>query len=180
MSQFSLNFANAIISESSPSSIRRPLMVAETDGQFRAASDHDVLCAARDIIETLTPRTKVMSPAEAKTFVQVKLVGLEREVFAMLLLDNQHGLIAYVEPFAGTIDQATVHPREMVKLALQHNAAAVILAHNHPSRSSEASKADVATTSQLVAALDLVGVRVLDHLIVAGHVVTSMAQLGLM
>ena len=96
------------------------------------------------------------------------------------LLDNRHHLLAFVELFRGTIDGAAVHPREVVKEALRHNAAAVILAHNHPSGIAEASQADRLITQRLREALQLVDIRVLDHLIVAGDFILSFAERGLL
>ena len=98
----------------------------------------------------------------------------------MLFLDNQHRLIRYVEMFRGTIDNASVYPREVVKEALKLNAAAVILSHNHPSGHPEPSKADRTLTKRLIDALALVDVRTLDHIIVAGHERVSFAELGLL
>ena len=103
-----------------------------------------------------------------------------REVFAVLFLDAQHRLIEYEELFYGSLDGASVHPREVVRAALKHNAAAVILSHNHPSGVAEPSGADQRVTERLRAALALIDVRVLDHLIVGGNAVTSMAERGLM
>lgn len=118
------------------------------------------------------------SPGDTKRFLKLKLAELEHEVFAVLFLDNRHRLINYEEMFRGTIDGASVHPREVVKRALQHNAAAVILAHNHPSGVAEPSRADEQITRRLKEALALVEIRVLDHLIV-GSEITSMAERGL-
>jgi DNA repair protein RadC len=96
-----------------------------------------------------------------------------------LLLDSHHRLIEYVELFRGTIDGASVHPREVVKLALAKNAAALVLAHPHPSGVAEPSHADELITKRLVSALSLVDIRVLDHVIVAGGEVSSFAERGL-
>lgn len=118
------------------------------------------------------------SPDDTKRFLKLKLAELEHEVFAALFLDNRHRLIAFEELFTGTIDGCSVHPREVVKRALTHNAAAVILAHNHPSGVAEPSRADEQITRRLKEALELVEIRVLDHLIV-GSEITSMAERGL-
>lgn len=107
-----------------------------------------------------------------------KLSAYEREVFAVMLLDSQHRLIAFQELFFGTIDAASVYPREVVKAALQSNAAAVIFAHNHPSGDPEPSQADRAITTRLIAALNLIDVRVLDHIVV-GQAAVSFAERGL-
>ena len=117
------------------------------------------------------------SPQESQTYLKHKLRHHEREVFAVLFLDNQHRLIEYRELFYGTIDSATVHPREAVKAALELNAAAVILSHNHPSGLSEPSQADRRITQRIKDALSLVEVRVLDHIVV-GDDLTSFAERG--
>ena len=118
-------------------------------------------------------------PSMAQTFFRDKLGGLEREVFAVALLDTRHRLIHYEEMFLGTIDGAEVHPREVVKAALRHNAAAVMLAHNHPSGVVEPSAADRAVTARLKQALVLVDVRLLDHVVVGGGASLSMSARGL-
>ncbi len=99
-----------------------------------------------------------------------------QEVFAIVFLDNRHRVIAYEELFYGTIDGASVHPREIVRKALEHNAAAVILAHNHPSGIAEPSTADERLTSRVREALGLIDVRVLDHIIVGGDTTYSFAE----
>ena len=119
-----------------------------------------------------------ISPDHTRKFLQLKLSELEHEVFAVMFLDNRHRLITFEEMFRGTIDGANVYPREVVKTALKHNAAAVILAHNHPSGVAEPSRADEAITRRLKEALGLVDVRVLDHLVVGSEIV-SMAERGL-
>jgi DNA repair protein RadC len=110
----------------------------------------------------------------------LKLSHLEHEVFSAIFLDNRHRILTYEEMFRGTIDGASVHPREVVKRAIQLNAAAVIFAHNHPSGIAEPSKADEAITKRLANALKLIDVRVLDHLIIAGADVVSFAERGLL
>jgi DNA repair protein RadC len=108
-----------------------------------------------------------------------RLATREFETFCLIYLDNRHRLIACEDLFRGTIDGASVHPREVVKEALRHNAAAVILAHNHPSGVAEPSHADELITRRLREALQLVDIRVLDHLIVAGGETVSFAERGL-
>lgn len=120
------------------------------------------------------------SPADVKVYLTAKLASLDHEVFAVLFLDNRHRLIEYVEMFRGTIDGASVHPREVVKEALRLNAAAVILAHPHPSGNPEPSAADKAITRQLREALALIDVRTLDHIVVAGNATVSFAERGLL
>jgi DNA repair protein RadC len=111
--------------------------------------------------------------------LKLKLGKYEWEVFACLFLDNRHRVLAFEEMFRGTLDGASVHPREVVRAALKHNAAAVILAHNHPSGTAEPSAADHNITRQLRDALQLIGVHVLDHLVIGSGEPTSMAARGL-
>lgn len=119
-------------------------------------------------------------PELVQEFLVAKLAGLDQEVFAMLLLDARLRLIAYVELFRGTIDGAAVYPREVVREVLKHNAASVILAHNHPSGSTVPSQEDRMLTTRLSDALRLIDVRTVDHMIVAGTQTTSFASLGLL
>ncbi len=126
-------------------------------------------------------RSNVISdPGATRRYLKSKLRGYSREVFACMYLDNQNHLIRYEELFFGTIDGASVHPREVVKQVLQHNAAAVIFAHNHPSGLAEPSQADQRITDRLKSALSLVDVRVLDHMIVGDCDVLSFAESGLL
>jgi DNA repair protein RadC len=119
------------------------------------------------------------SPAHTARYLKLRLRRREREVFAVLLLDSQHRVIEYEELFFGTIDGTSVHPREVVRAALRRNAAAVIVAHNHPSGVAEPSQADVRITERLRSALALVDVRLLDHFVVGDVDVTSLAERGL-
>jgi DNA repair protein RadC len=112
--------------------------------------------------------------------LSLKLGTLDHEVFALIFLDKRHRVISYLEMFRGTIDGASVHPREVVKEVLKQNAAAVILAHPHPSGVAEPSQADEFITTRLKEALGLIDVRVLDHIIIAGADSTSMAERGLL
>jgi DNA repair protein RadC len=111
--------------------------------------------------------------------VQLQLAGLAQEVFAVLFLDSQHRLLKWDEMFRGTLQQTSVYPREVVRRALALNAGAVILAHNHPSGLAEPSRADEYLTQTLKSALQLVDVRVLDHLVVGQGAVVSFAERGL-
>lgn len=120
------------------------------------------------------------SPQLVRNLLRLKLESLEAEVFAILFLDNQHRLIEYREMFFGTIDSASVYPREVVKAALYNNAAACILSHNHPSGVAEPSQADIALTRRLKEALALVDIRVLDHLVVGQRDIVSFAERGLL
>ena len=125
------------------------------------------------------PGEAFRSPASVQDYLRLYFAGMEHEVFATLWLDSQHRLIEAVPMFRGTLTQTSVYPREVVKDALRFNAAAVILAHNHPSGYAEPSRDDEIITSTLKATLDLIDVRVLDHIIVAGKGITSFAERGL-
>ena len=137
--------------------------------ELRPATAKEVIAASRWLMTRRVRRGVALdSPSVVRDFLTNKLGALEHEVFAVLLLDTRHRLIEYVELFRGTIDGASVHPREVVKLALARNAAAIILAHPHPSGIAEPSVADELITQRLKEALGLVDIRVLDHLIIAG------------
>lgn len=143
------------------------------------------LCAAvemtRRSIESRIQRGDAFSdPSQTRQYLSIRLKSYEREVFACLFLDNQHRLISYEELFFGTIDGASVHPREVVKRSLETNAAAVIFAHNHPSGIAEPSQADRRITARLASALALVDIRVLDHMVVGDGEVVSFAERGLL
>ncbi|MBE8595870.1 JAB domain-containing protein [Xenorhabdus sp. BG5] len=120
------------------------------------------------------------STQAARDWLKLKMAGLEREEFMVLYLNQQNKLIAHETLFAGSISSTEVHPREVVKRALYFNAAAVILAHNHPSGDTTPSQADKAITQRLVQALQLVDIRVPDHLIVGGTQILSFAEHGLL
>ena len=141
------------------------------------------LAAARELVrrsleETLSKGNALSSPAVVADYLKVILNGREHEVFVALFLDAQHRLIAAEELFRGTLSQTSVYPREVVKRSLAVNAAAVIFAHNHPSGVAEPSNSDVMLTNALKQALALVDVKVLDHFVVAGNGVLSMAERG--
>lgn len=156
------------------------LLVRDVDGQYRPAHADEVLCHARRLLANRVRRGATMSSPEAvKDHLRLELGALEHEVFCVLFLDAQHRIIALKQMFRGTVSQTSVYPREVVKEALAVNAAAVILAHNHPSGSVEPSRADEFLTQTLRTALALVDVRVLDHLVVAGADVCSFAERGL-
>tara|TARA_R100001143_G_C3358847_1_gene134230 strand:+ start:3016 stop:3522 length:507 start_codon:yes stop_codon:yes gene_type:complete len=168
MSQFSSSFDSS-------------LLVRNDQGGYLPATADQILEAARRVVDQrICNGAPFASPDIVKEYLGAKLAGLEHEIFAVLFLDNQHRLIRYVEMFRGTIDSASVHPREVVKEALKLNAAAVIVSHNHPSAHAEPSQADKKITVRLKEALGLVDVRTLDHIIVAGHERVSFAELGLL
>jgi DNA repair protein RadC len=136
--------------------------------------------ARRAVAEQLKAREVFGSPDAVKNYLQLHLARRPHEVFAALFLDAQNKLIAMEELFRGTLTQTSVYPREVVLKALHHHAAAVVLAHNHPSGTVQPSRADEALTQTLKAALALVDVRVLDHVIVAPGQALSMAEKGLL
>ncbi|MBV8617728.1 MAG: DNA repair protein RadC [Curvibacter sp.] len=136
--------------------------------------------ARRAMAGRLRERQVFQSPGEVQHYLQLQLAGRGHEVFAVLFLDSQHRLLAFEELFRGTLTQTSVYPREVLLRALHHQAAAVVLAHNHPSGNVSPSKADETLTQSLRAALALVDIRVLDHLIVAPGAWTSLAERGLM
>ncbi|HCF5040561.1 TPA: DNA repair protein RadC [Pseudomonas aeruginosa] len=168
------------MSQLSFSSFDSSLMVRDAQGLYLLATAEQILEAARQAIERKMQRgASFTSPMAVKEYLRAKLAGFEHEVFAVLFLDTQHRLIEYAEMFRGTIDSASVYPRELVKEALRHNAAAVIVSHNHPSGNPEPSQADKVLTQRLKEALGLVDVRMLDHVIVAGSSTASFAERGL-
>jgi DNA repair protein RadC len=120
------------------------------------------------------------SPQAVRDYLRLRIADREHEVFVVLFLDSQNRLIASDEMFRGTLSQTSVYPREVVKTALKHNAAAVIFAHNHPSGIAEPSRADEMLTQALKQALALVDIRTLDHLVVGGTSITSFAERGLL
>ncbi len=133
----------------------------------------------RYLREELGERDAISSPEETRRYLKMRLRAYPYEVFAGLFLDNRHRVIEYQELFRGTIDGASVHPREVVRAAMKCNAAAVIFAHNHPSGVAEPSQADIRITERLQQALDYVDVRVLDHIIIGEGEGTSFAERGL-
>lgn len=176
---------------------RELLMQAGSLGALLARHDHEIRAsglgpakraritaalelARRSLAEQLTDRPTLGSPRESGDYLRARLRHLPYEVFACLYLDNRNRVLAFEELFRGTIDGASVHPREVVRACLRHNAAGVIFAHNHPSGVAEPSGADEAVTRELSRALQMVGVRVLDHLIIGQAEPVSMAERGLL
>jgi len=150
--------------------------------QTTAPMSLEQLCSAMSLLlDNHFKRESVLtSPEMTKNYLVSKLANYESEVFSCIHLDNQHQVLAYEELFYGTIDGASVYPREVVKSCLRHNSAAVIFAHNHPSGLSEPSQADLSITAKLKQSLALVDIRVLDHIIVGGSHTTSLAEKGLL
>jgi DNA repair protein RadC len=143
--------------------------------QVQAAAE----LSRRQLSESMRAGPLLASPKATRDFLMARLRDLEHEVFCCLYLDKRHRLIQFEELFRGTIDGASVHPREIVKLALQRNSAAVIVAHNHPSGVAEPSQADELITQRVKEALALVDIRLLDHIIVGDGVCVSLAERGL-
>jgi len=140
----------------------------------------DIINQAIDILYSrmTVPDFFATSPSDTRKYVMLKLAELEHEVFGVLFLSNRHGLIKYEEMFRGTIDSAVIYPREVIKRALQLNAAALILVHNHPSGDPEPSSADYTITRKIKDAANLLDIRVLDHLVVGRDEVISLAESG--
>jgi len=134
----------------------------------------------RHLHETLARGDALTSPDDTRRYLTARLRGHANEVFACLFLDNRHRVISFEELFHGTINGASVHPRQVVRRALGHNAAALILAHNHPSGVAEPSQADLHLTRRLSEALALIDVRVLDHIVVGDGETVSLAERGLL
>ena len=135
--------------------------------------------AQRHLFESMQRQDALTSSQLTRHYVRARMRSYSREVFLCLFLDSQHRVIAQEELFQGTIDGSMVHPREVVKRSLFHNAGAVIFAHNHPSGVAEPSQADIGITRRLKQALELVGIRTLDHLVVGDEEVVSLAERGL-
>lgn len=145
----------------------------------RAVSRDEILGFAHSLVAECFARGPALaSPAETQRLLTLEFAKDEREVFAVVFLDSQHRVIAFERLFLGTIDSASVHPREIARRSLQLNAAAVILSHNHPSGLPEPSQADRQITECVIKALGLVGVRVLDHVVIGGAAAVSFAERG--
>jgi DNA repair protein RadC len=162
------NLGGLMMSTILPTTYEFPEPVTALEVLEKAA---DILAQRFEVGDTYT------RPEEVKQFLCYKLALHEREVFAVMFLDNQHQLLAFEELFQGTINAASIYPREVVKAVLQKNAAAVIFAHNHPSTVAEPSQADRRITRRLVDALALIDVRVLDHIVV-GESCVSFTERG--
>lgn len=145
----------------------------------RNVDPEDILQEAqRILLSRIKERPALKDPAAVKSYLSAALAGKEKEEFWALLLDTQHRVIAAVTLSVGTIDGASVYPREVVKTVLEHNAAAVIFSHNHPSTVAEPSAADRSLTERLKSALAQIDVRVLDHIVVGGATCVSFAERG--
>lgn len=147
----------------------------------KEVTEEDILTMAKQLSRKRLARGReITNSADVKEHLRNMLHEHEQEVFAVLLMDTKHRILAFREMFYGTVDSATVHPREVVKQALQHNAAAVIFAHNHPSGNPKPSQADKLLTERLKEALALIDVRVLDHIVVGTEGTTSLVEYGWM
>ena len=133
---------------------------------------------ALKVLEREVMYKALCNPADVSDYLKLYFAGTEREIFTVLLLDNLHQVIHCEDLFKGTIDGASVYPREVVKLVLKHNAAAIIFAHNHPSGTPEPSEADKKITIKMKEALETIDVRVLDHIVIGWNNSTSFAERG--
>ena len=167
----------------------RPLLDADTASLLAETGVGDATAAMlaalpelarRYFLASLPVGASISSPADTEAFLHARIRHLGHELFCCLYLDNRHRVLRFDELFRGTIDGTSVYPREVVKEALAVNAAAVILAHNHPSGVAEPSQADERITARLKSALDLVDIRLLDHLIIGNAETTSLASRGLL
>ncbi len=146
---------------------------------YNADREDQILEAAEAILrKRLDRQGKIGEPNEATAYLRAHCAHLEHEIFGVIFLDTRHHIIAIEDMFRGTVDEADVHPREIVKAALKHNASSTILFHNHPSSNPEPSAADRAVTARIKQALALVDIRVLDHIIVTADTCTSLASRG--
>jgi DNA repair protein RadC len=160
--------------------LKGTVQIRDITGAYHIVQRTELIKTAQTCITEHFSRGEAMtSPKKSADYFQILLGNYEHETFYALWLDSQHQVLKAQELFRGTVDSATVYPREVVKEGLACNAAAVIFAHNHPSGISEPSQADVKITKRLNEALQLVDIRTLDHLVV-GTTVTSMAERGLL
>jgi DNA repair protein RadC len=144
-------------------------------------TERDIIDQAKRILAARISRSHPLSnPSLVRDYLATEFSGLGHEVFAVLFLDNRHRLIAFRPMFHGTINGCAVYPREIARAALRYNAAAVIFTHNHPSGVAEPSRADELLTTRLKEALSILDVQVLDHLVVGGTTVVSIAERGLL
>ncbi|MFQ2919317.1 RadC family protein [Aeromonas allosaccharophila] len=164
--------------------LHHKLIAGEIPGTYLVTeliNEEDLLTIANQIArQKLAKGEAITDKYLAQKALQAILQSREHEVFAMLFLDNQHRILAYEELFRGTLSSASVYPREVVKRALAINAATLMLVHNHPSGHPEPSRADIEITQRLQSALELVDIRLLDHLVVGGEGAVSLAERGLL
>ncbi|MBF4800020.1 MULTISPECIES: RadC family protein [Aeromonas] len=162
--------------------LHHKLIAGEIPGTYLVTeliNEEDLLTVANQIARQKLAKGEAITDKHlAQQALQTLLQSREHEVFAMLFLDNQHRILAYEELFRGTLSSASVYPREVVKRALALNAAALMLVHNHPSGYPEPSRADIEITHRLQTALELVDIRLMDHLVVATEGIVSLAERG--
>ncbi|WP_024946325.1 RadC family protein [Aeromonas hydrophila] len=162
--------------------LHHKLIAGEIPGTYLVTeliNEEDLLTIANQIARQKLAKGEAITDKHlAQQALQTLLQSREHEVFAMLFLDNQHRILAYEELFRGTLSSASVYPREVVKRALALNAAALMLVHNHPSGYPEPSRADIEITHRLQTALELVDIRLMDHLVVATEGIVSLAERG--
>ena len=177
---------NSILSNSSKAKVLPGFIVSERDGVYLTEDDfvteNEIIRSAKVLLKKRLANDNAVltSPGAVKDFLIMEYAAKEHECFVVLFLNNQHKLIKAVEMFVGTIDGASVYPREILKTALQLNAAAVILSHNHPSGITEPSQADKSITVKVKDALTMIDIRTLDHIIVGGADSFSFAEGGLL
>lgn len=159
-------------------------LIRDNKGNYKLTgktTEQDILSAAEGILKAKLERLGTIgNPTDATHFLRMRIGALPHEEFHVLWLDNRHRILDCQKLFTGTIDGASIHPREVVRAALNLNAAAAILAHNHPSGVAEPSSADISITGELQKTLRLVGVRVLDHIVISAGECVSMAGRGLL
>jgi DNA repair protein RadC len=155
------------------------LFTKQKNGRYKEADKQTICETAAEYVQPITGEA-IRSPDDTHNFLRAKLAHLDHELFCIIYLDNRHRVIAFEELFRGTIDGTSVYPREVVKQALRNNAAAVILAHNHPSGVAEPSQADERITKRVKAALELIDCRLLDHVIIGNDTSTSLASRGML
>ena len=155
--------------------------VRETSAGYLPISDSAVIdTALRILAERVTEGPLLSSPRVVKDFLRLRFSGLQHEVFCVLYLTRRHHLIACEDLFRGTIDGASVFVREIIKASLRHNAAALVISHNHPSNNSSPSQADELITTRIKEAAELLDLRLLDHILVTARETVSFAELGLL
>jgi DNA repair protein RadC len=155
------------------------LFTRNKSGRYAEADKQTICETAAQYVKPIAGQS-IRSPNDTHDFLRAKLAHLEHELFCIIYLDNRHRVIAFEELFRGTVDGTSVYPREIVKQALRNNAAAVILAHNHPSGVAEPSQADERITKRVKAALELIDCRMLDHVIIGNDKSTSLASRGML
>ena len=156
-----------------------PLFVRESGRRYRKATNDEVLAHVGALAYRSAVGQSMTSPRAIKDFLKTRCARLDHEIFGVIFLDNRHRVKHVEDVFRGTIDGSSVHPRDVVKLALEQAAAAVVIFHNHPSGIAEPSQADEMITERLRQALGLMDIRLLDHFVIGGDSVVSFAERGL-